>query len=122
MKKATASCKRWTLGPSWHREDNNLQYVDQAPDQTNQLHYIMSSIKFTATSLTMRVNWTFSPHLSLQAYAQPYIASGSYFNFKDMTNTHAAHYAQRFHLLSGREINETDDTVFVTYNGTEKAL
>jgi len=107
-----------TIGPSWNRQDNNLQYVDQAPDETGQLHYIMSRIKFTATSLTVRVNWTFSPHLSLQAYAQPYIASGQYSEFKDMNNTHAAHYAQRFHLLSGREVSETDDTVFVSYNGS----
>ncbi|MEO6774180.1 MAG: DUF5916 domain-containing protein [Kofleriaceae bacterium] len=107
-----------TVGPSWSRRDDNLQYVDQATDEAGQLHYLMGRIKFTSTSLTMRVNWTFSPHLSLQAYAQPYIASGEYSEFKDTTDTHAAHYAQRFHLLSGREVRETDDTVFASFHGT----
>ena len=33
-------------------------------------------------SSSFRINWTFSPELSLQVYTQPLISSGDYFNFK----------------------------------------
>ncbi|MEO8551281.1 MAG: DUF5916 domain-containing protein, partial [Kofleriaceae bacterium] len=107
-----------SIGPSWARNDDHLQYVDQVADTDGTTHYIMGKIKFTSTSLTMRVNWTFSPHLSLQAYAQPYIASGQYSEFKDVNNSRAEHYADRFHILTGHEWHETADTVFANYNGS----
>jgi hypothetical protein len=68
--------------------------------------------------MTMRVNWTFSPHLSLQAYAQPFIASGKYSEYKDIDNPHAATFTDRFHVLSGNQYRITDDTVSATYNGS----
>jgi hypothetical protein len=33
----------------------------------------------------MRVDWTFSPRLSLQVYAQPLISSGDYTDFKELS-------------------------------------
>jgi hypothetical protein len=32
-----------------------------------------------------RVEWTFTPTLSLQVYAQPFVATGDYKNFKEFT-------------------------------------
>jgi hypothetical protein len=31
-----------------------------------------------------RVNWTFTPHLSLQLYAQPFLSAGDYSRFKEL--------------------------------------
>jgi hypothetical protein len=45
---------------------------------------VLGRIRETDVSTTLRVNWTFSPHLTLQAYAQPYIASGHYSELKDV--------------------------------------
>ena len=34
--------------------------------------------------MTTRVSWTFTPRLSLQLYAQPFLATGDYSRFKEM--------------------------------------
>jgi hypothetical protein len=107
-----------TIGPSWARRDDPMQYIDQATDAAGNVHYITGHIKFTSTSLTLRLNWTFSPRLSLQAYAQPYIASGAYDQLKDVNNPHGEQFRERFHMLSKSEVRETSDTVVVNYNGT----
>jgi hypothetical protein len=106
------------LGPSWFERDDPIQYVAQAADAAGTTHYVMARIRQTTTSLTMRMNWTFSPHLSLQAYAQPFIASGRYSEYKDIDNPHAATYTDRFHMLEGNEYRIADDTVFATYRGS----
>ena len=107
-----------TLAPSWARADDPMQYVTQVADGSGALHYLTAHIDLTTLSFLMRVNWTFSPHLSLQAYAQPYIAAGAYNDIKDVNNPHASQFRERFHTLVGNEVHETADTVFVNYNGT----
>ena len=107
-----------TIAPTWGRGDDPMQYIDQIADGAGMIHYLTGHIDLTTLSLTMRANWTFSPHLSLQAYAQPYIAAGTYTQLKDVNNPHASQFRDRFHTLTGNEIHETADTVFVNYNGT----
>jgi hypothetical protein len=77
----------------------------------------MGQIHQTTASLTVRVNWTFSPHLSLQAYAQPFLASGRYSVLKDVDNPHADQFADRFHALTAQEAHVMDATVFVDHAG-----
>ncbi len=105
------------LGPTFATRQDPMQYVDQEPDQAGTMHYIFGAIRQTTTSMTMRVNWTFSPHLTLQAYAQPFIASGRYDQLKDVDNPHADAFADRFHILQGNEYAISDGVVSVHRNG-----
>lgn len=105
------------LGPSWITRQDPMQYVDQEPDQSGQLHYILANIRQTTTLLTMRMNWTFSPHLTLQAYAQPFISSGRYSDYKDVDNPTAENFADRFHVLQGHEYAIANGVVSANYNG-----
>ena len=106
------------VGPSWYERDDPQQYVAQADDTGGTRHYVMARIKQTTASITMRLNWTFSPHLSLQAYAQPFIATGRYSEYKDFNNPHADTFTDRFHMLQGREYSIDADTVHASYNGS----
>lgn len=45
--------------------------------------YVFADIKQTTLSMDTRIEWTFTPTLSLQMYAQPFVATGSYENFKE---------------------------------------
>ena len=105
------------LGPTFATRQDSMQYVDQEPDQAGAMHYIFGAIRQTTASMTMRMNWTFSPHLTLQAYAQPFVASGRYDAFKDVDQPHADAFADRFHVLSGNEYAITDGTISVHRNG-----
>ena len=92
-----------SAGPSWRETTNPLQYVDQIGDAAGMTHYLFGRIRLTEASLTTRVNWTFSPRLSLQAYAQPFLAVGSYSEYKDVTNPHADRFEDRFTPVTGGE-------------------
>ena len=77
--------------------------MDTIDDTAGMRHYVFARIHQTTASLTARVNWTFSPRLSLQLYAQPFLAAGTYSEYKDVDNPHAARFEDRFTLLDGTE-------------------
>jgi hypothetical protein len=101
-----------SIGPSWMETTDPLQYVDQLPDAAGMSHYVFGRIRLTTASLTARMNWTFSPKLSLQAYAQPFVAAGSYSEFKDVNNPHASKFEDRFVPLTGNESFQVDNPNF----------
>ena len=98
------------IGPSIYKRNDPLQYVDEVADGDGNSHFVFARIHETDVSMTLRVNWTFSPHLTLQAYAQPYIASGHYDELKDVDNPGAEKYSDRFHLFAPGESQLLDGT------------
>jgi len=46
--------------------------------------------------VTTRINWTASPTLSLQVYAQPFVTGGAYSNWREVQAPRARAYAERF--------------------------
>jgi hypothetical protein len=105
------------IASSIYARNDPMQYIDQEPDGDGVTHFIFGRIHETDASMTMRVNWTFSPHLSLQAYAQPYISSGRYRELKDVDNPRARAYADRFHLIGRDEAQLADGTYRVMRDG-----
>lgn len=101
------------VGPSFSDRNDPMQYIDQVDDTQGQTHYVFGRIRQTVAGLTMRLNWTFSPRLSLQAYAQPFLASGGYTELKDVDNPGAVHYRDRFTELTGRDTTLVGDTYMV---------
>ncbi|HEX3482638.1 MAG TPA: DUF5916 domain-containing protein [Kofleriaceae bacterium] len=87
-------------GPSLYVRDDPLQYVAEVADPGGPSHFVLARIHETDASLTLRLNWTFSPSLALQAYAQPFLASGRYDQFKDVDHPDASRYADRFRVLA----------------------
>jgi hypothetical protein len=59
--------------------------VDPLKTSTYGVRYVLSDIFQTTVPIEIRVNWAFTPKLSLQAYIQPYIGVGDYFAFKELS-------------------------------------
>jgi hypothetical protein len=76
------------LGPSVAMSHRIAQWVTSAVDEglPKDLagHYVFSEFDQTEVALTARVNWIFSPWLSLQVYAQPLVSRGTYAGFKEL--------------------------------------
>ncbi len=70
----------------WNRDF--AQYVDVINDPlataTFGNRYIFAELEQTELSASIRMNWTFTPRLNLQLYAQPLISSGDYSNYKEL--------------------------------------
>jgi len=75
---------RWnlTLSPGMERGYRVAQYVTTIPDETAThmygAHYLFAPLHQTTVSLETRLDFTFTPRLSFQLYAQPFISSGNY--------------------------------------------
>jgi hypothetical protein len=75
---------RWnlTLRPGLDRSFIPAQYVGTLPDaeatHTYGAHYLFAPLRQTTVFLETRLDFTFTPKLSFQLYAQPFISSGDY--------------------------------------------
>lgn len=75
------------VSPSYSDSQDDAQYVMAVSDHTAAsfygTRYVFSYIRTKAVSVETRVNWTFTPDLTLQLYVQPFIASGDYSSFRE---------------------------------------
>ena len=76
-----------TLGPRLTINDNTVQFVrgvgDALATSTYGRRYVFADLHQTTLSMDTRVEWTFTPVLTLQVYAQPFVAAGGYSDFKE---------------------------------------
>jgi hypothetical protein len=77
-----------SVGPSYTYRYSQGQWVTQSPDplktETYGVRYVFADIVQKTLPIEIRLNWTFTPRLSLQAYLQPYADSGDYREFKEL--------------------------------------
>ncbi len=60
-------------------------------------HYTFAHLEQTTTSATVRLNYTFTPDVSLQGYVQPFVTKGAYSNVRQLSATpRAADYNDRY--------------------------
>jgi hypothetical protein len=75
------------LSPGYSYQENDAQYVTAVQDPTAEdffgTRYVFGRIRTRTLSLSTRANWTFTPDLTLQLFAQPFIASGEYSSFRE---------------------------------------
>lgn len=62
-------------------------------------HYVLGQLKQTTASLTLRLDYTFRPDLSLQFYAQPFVSAGDYSRFMEVVAPRAERFDNRFRMF-----------------------
>ena len=82
---------------------NDLQYVD-TPETVTGSRYVLGNIDQTTHGLTIRLNVSITPDLTIQYYGSPFVSSGRYTAFRKATDTLASEYDARFHLYATDEI------------------
>ena len=77
-----------SVGPEFFSSRSKLQYVRSQDDSTATAtfgrQYIFAEVLQKTLDLTTRLNLTFTPALTLQLYAQPFVATGDYDRFKEL--------------------------------------
>lgn len=99
----------FTVNPTMSWYDNRMQYVDTI-DFKNDKRYVMASIDQKTVGITLRMNLSITPDLSIQFYGQPFISAGKYSDFKRVTNPRAESFNDRCHRLDGSEISYDSET------------
>jgi hypothetical protein len=77
-----------SFSPSLDHDNTAQQYVDAIPDPTVSpafagTRYVFGRLEQKTVSMDTRVNMTFTPNLTLEMFAQPFLSSGKYTNFKE---------------------------------------
>jgi hypothetical protein len=85
-----------SVGPQVNISRPQWQYVATPLDSGSAPRYMFAALDQKTLSLTTRLNYTFSPNLSLQVYAQPFVSAGEYSEFKEATAPRAARYEDHF--------------------------
>jgi len=93
-----------SLRPSYSMNDHELQYVSQA-DMNGEARYIFGTIDQRVLSMSLRVNFSITPDLTIQYWGQPFTASGDYSDLKMITDSKADEYSDRFHIYTTDQIN-----------------
>ena len=97
------------------RDDN--QYVEEVIGSDGETHYVMARIDQIGASMTLRANYTLSPTVSFQLYAQPFIATGEYSNYKDVVDPQASDYNDRYRTFTAAETTVADSSVMLDGDG-----
>ena len=82
---------RWnlTVGPYYERIYAPAQFIgapaDPLAERTFGRRYVFSDLLTSTFAVETRLNWTFTPELSLEVYAQPFVSAGRFGAYKEFT-------------------------------------
>jgi len=97
------------IAPELSKRFTELQYVD-IYEFDPDTRYIFASLDQKVLSASLRVDYNITPDLTIQYWGQPFVATGSYKNFKMITDPNAEEYRSRFQeFAEGSEINLADE-------------
>ncbi|MGE5365130.1 MAG: DUF5916 domain-containing protein [Bacteroidota bacterium] len=102
-----------SIEPSFDTQLQRLQWVDSFDDkyaiQTFGKRYVFARMNQKTFAAGIRMNWTFTPFLSLQLYVQPLISTGAYSSFKELARPRSfdySRYGEGSSTISKNENNE----------------
>ena len=81
-----------SAGIGFSPSSNVVQWVEQ--DESGE--YVFGDLRQRTVSLTARVNYTITPTLSIQIYAQPFVSAGDYRTFSRLVDGRADDFSQRY--------------------------
>jgi hypothetical protein len=82
-------------GFRYNINNDDGQWVENV-DDGGATHYVFGRLKQRTAAFTFRVNYTLTPELSIQTYAEPFVSAGAYTNFRELTNARAPEHADRY--------------------------
>ena len=95
-----------SIGAGWSKNRADAQWYGNFTDQGGTTHYTFAYLDQTTTSLTTRVDYTFTPTLTLQLYAQPFVSKGTYRNVRELADPRAAKYEDRFQPYGDQAVTD----------------
>jgi hypothetical protein len=85
------------ISANWSHNVQDNQFYGNFTDALSLPHYTIAHLDQTTTSVTARLNYTFTPNLSLQTYASPFVSKGTYSNVRQVSATpRADNYDDRY--------------------------
>ena len=91
-----------SVGANYQRQVNGAQsYGNFGVVGSDTTHYTFARLDQTTMSLNSRFNYTATPNLSLQVYAEPFISTGTYSNWRELGDPRARGFDARYRAYAG---------------------
>lgn len=87
---------RASLGADWSENTNHTQWYGNFADSASVTHYTFAHLEQHTVALTLRVDYTFTRNLTLQAYAQPFVSKGTYSDVRELDAPRAEAFDDRY--------------------------
>src|SRR5207244_117603 len=84
------------LGLNLSKNRDDKQWYGNPVDSSSVTHYTFAHLEQRTTSLQARINFTATPNLTLQGYAEPFVSNGAYSKVRELADPRAASYDARF--------------------------
>ena len=86
------------IGPNVSRDHNDSQWFGNFTDDgTGVTHYSFAHLDQRTVSMSTRINYTATPNLTFEFYGQPFVSTGTYSDFREVSATpDAAKYRDRY--------------------------
>lgn len=101
---------RVSVFPSLDINHDKLQFIDNFDDVNGTPRYLNGKIDQHTLSMSVRLNYTINPNLTIQYWGQPFISRGRYSNFKHITDPVAKVFEDRFIQYSAEQTTLSDGT------------
>jgi hypothetical protein len=85
-----------SIGLNLSHNHDDLQYYDQFVDSTSVPHYLFAHLHQQVASVSLRIDFTATPTLTVQAYASPFVAKGTFSNVREIADPRAHAYDDRY--------------------------
>lgn len=95
-------------------------YDDIYATVTYGKRYVFAEMDQTTLSASLRLDWTFTPRISLQFYAQPLYATGDYKNYKELARPKSYEFLEYGENGSTIEVSDPDN-IYVDPDGSGPA-
>jgi len=90
------------VGLSYGRNVNDAQwYANYADVGSDTAHYTFARLDQHTLAVTTRLNFTATPTLSLQVYAQPFMTGGDFSNWRELQDPRSISYSSRYQPYNG---------------------
>ena len=96
--------------PSLQINNDQLQFINNFDDVNGSPRYLNGEIDQRTLSMSVRLNYTINPNLTIQYWGQPFISRGRYSNFKHITDPVAKTFEDRFVQYTPEQTSLADGT------------
>jgi hypothetical protein len=108
------------IEPSYSKNVETVQWIGKFEDdlaaETYGVRYVFGNMIQETISSQIRINWTFTPKLSLEFFAQPYISVGKYDNFKELAKSKSLEF-NNYDYVGVVSYDETDEEYTIDPDG-----
>ncbi len=104
-----------SANPEYSINKDKLQYINNI-DVNGETTYLNGTIDQRTLSMSLRLNYTINPNLTIQYWGQPFISRGRYSNFKEVINPLGEKFSDRILSYTDNQISLNNGTYNVDRN------